>query len=144
MKVALGLTLLVLSSLGSAQQKPEVEQLELIVKAPPGILISRLNPPRLELHSPFDNTILKAKASGKPWPDKPDIYYTKLNPVTWRLDVPAGTKPGTYQAPLKANFSLCSLAQGFCFTTQQVAVFTVQVGSQKENAPVVLTLSKSE
>ena len=141
MKLALVLTLL-LSSLGGAQVKLD-EQLELIVKAPPGILISRLNPPELKLSSPFDNTVLKAEVSGKPWRDKPKFYYAELNPVTWQLKVPAGTKPGTYQAPLEATFSLCSLARGFCFTTQQNAVFTLHVGSQK-NVPVVLTLSQPE
>ncbi len=143
MKLALVL-ILVLSSLGSAQQKLELEPLQLIVKTPPGILISRLNPPRLELSNPFDRAILKAKVSGEPWHDKPEIYYTTLQPVTWQLSVPAGTKPGTYQAPLEATFSLCSLARGFCFTTQQNAVFTFQVGSQKENVPVVLRLSQPE
>ena len=143
MKLVLVLTLL-LSSLGNAQQKPEVERLELVINAPPGILVSRLNPPKLKLSSPFDGAILKAKVSGKPWRDKPKVYYAELNPVTWQLEVPAGTEPGTYQAPLEANFSLCSLVRGFCFTTQQDAVFTVHVGSPEENAPVVLTLSQPE
>ena len=143
MKLVFVLTLL-LSSLGGAQVKAKTEQLQLIVKAPPGILISRLNPPRLELSSPFDNTVLKAEVSGTPWRDKPKVYYAELNPVTWQLKVPAGTEPGTYQAPLEATFSLCSLARGFCFTTQQNAVFTFQVGSQKENVPVVLRLSQPQ
>ena len=143
MKFAFVLTLL-LSSLGNAQQKPEVERLELVISAPPGILISRLNPPKLKLSSPFDGTILGAEVSGTPWRDKPKVYYAELNPVTWQLKVPAGTEPGTYQAPLEATFSLCSLARGFCFTTQQNAVFTFQVGSQKENVPVVLRLSQPQ
>ena len=143
MKLVLVLTLL-LSSLGNAQQKPEVEQLELVINAPPGILISRLNPPKLKLSNPFDGAVLEAKVSGKPWRDKPEFYYAELNPVTWQLEVPAGTKTGTYQAPLEATFSLCSLARGFCFTTQQNAVLTVHVGNPEENAPVVLTLSQPE
>ena len=141
--------LVLVASLGNAQsakQAPkaaEVEQLQLIVNAPPDILISRLNPPLLELSNPFANgAVLNANVSGELWQAKPKFYYTKLRPVTWQLSVPAGTKSGTYQAPLKASFSLCSRSRGFCFTTQQNAVFTLQVGSQKKNDPVVFTLSQ--
>ena len=144
MKLALVLTIL-LSSLGNAQQKPELEQLHLIVNAPADILISRLNPPRLELHNPFaGGAVLRAQVSGKLWQDKPKFYYTRLHPVTWQLRVPAGAKPGTYQAPLEASFSLCSRSRGFCFTTRQNAVFTVQVGSQEKNDLVILTLSEPD
>ncbi len=127
---------------GSAQTPPETETVQLVVETPPDILISRLNPPVLELLNPFESgEVITTNASGELWKENPEFYYVNVAPVVWHLEVPAATELGSYDARIQATFSLCSSTQGFCFTDQQTAVATVQVGSTAENTPVVLELS---
>lgn len=118
-----------------------IEVVRLEVEAAPGILISRLNPPLVELGNPFEpDDILTATADGELYLDDPEFYYARLNPVTWQLVVPQGTAPGRYVAEVRATFSLCSKTHGFCFTDEQKALATVQVGGGEKNATVVFQL----
>lgn len=111
------------------------------VEAEAGILVSRLNPPLLELTDPFTTAVLTATVEGEPYPDDPELYYARLKPVTWQLAVPQGTPPGSYPTEIRAAFALCSKAQGFCFTDEQTALATVQVGG---NETVVVELRQPE
>lgn len=127
---------------GVTQAGTEVVRLE--VEAEPGILISRLSPPVIELSNPFEpDAVLTATVDGEPYPDDPKFpkfYYARLKPVTWQLVVPPGTTPGLYLAEIRATFSLCSETHGFCFTDEQRAPATVQVGEQQKNVPVIFRL----
>lgn len=121
------------------------EAVRLEVEAAPGIMISRLNPPLIELSNPFEpDDVLTTTASGELYPDNPEFYYARLNPVTWQLAVPQGTAPGRYVAEVRATFSLCSKTHGFCFTDEQRALAAVQVGGGTENATVVFKLRQPE
>lgn len=121
------------------QADTEVVRLE--VEAEPGILISRLNPPIIELSNPFEpDDVLTATVDGELYPDDPEFYYARLNPVTWQLAVPQGIAPGRYVAEVRATFSLCSETHGFCFTDEQKALATVQVGGGEKNATVEFQL----
>ena len=116
----------------------ETATVQLEVGAEPGLLISRLNPPRVELDNPFKpGNVLTAVMDGRPYPDNPAVYYARLNPVTWALTVPQGTAPGRYPAEIRVTFALCSKTQGFCFTDEQTASATVQVGGGENEAVVV-------
>lgn len=122
-----------------AQAATEVVRLE--VEAEPGILVSRLNPPIIELSNPFEpDDVLTATVDGELYPNDPEFYYVRLDPVTWQLAVPQGTVPGRYVTEVRATFSLCSKTHGFCFTDEQKALATVQVGEAEENATVIFRL----
>ena len=133
-------------SWGAGQDAPQAATVEttvwLEVEAEPGILISRLNPPVLELDNPFrPGDVLTAVMDGEPYTDDPEAYYARLNPVTWTLPVPQGTASGRYPAQIRATFALCSQTQGFCFTDEQTVSATVQVG---KNATATLRLRQPE
>lgn len=138
-----------LVSWGRAQKAvPPTETLEtvtvrLVVETEPGVLVSRLNPPLIELSNPFGAAILTATIDGEPYPDDPEFYYARLNPVTWTVAVPQGVAPGSYPADIRATFALCSKTQGFCFTDEQTVLATVQVGGE-ENETVVVRLREPE
>ncbi len=145
---ALVVTVMLVSWGGAQQTLTSTETLETVtvrleVKAEPDILVSRLNPPLIELSNPFGAGILTATIDGEPYPDDPEFYYARLNPVTWQLAVPQGTPPGSYPADIQSTFALCSKTQGFCFTDEQSALATVQVGGE-ENETVVVRLREPE
>lgn len=82
-------------SAGQGVTQAGTEAVRLEVEAEPGILISRLNPPLVELSNPFEpDAVLTATVDGELYPDDPEFYYARLKPVTWQLAVPQGTAPG--------------------------------------------------
>lgn len=127
------------AQLSDQYSEPIVVQLE--VEAEAGILISRLNPPSIKLVNPFEaGDILTGKIDGELYRDQPKFYYTRLKPVMWYLRVPDSVAPGSYPAEVRAIFSLCSTARGFCYTDQHKATTTVQVGEKQQNVTIVLRL----
>ena len=130
---------------GQVGAQTETEAVRLVVKAEPGVMVSRLSPPVVELSNPFKTgEVLTATVDGEPSPDDPEFYYARLKPTMWRLPVPEGTAPGRYVAEVRATFSLCSKTLGVCFTDEQNVLATVQVGDEDENATVVFQLRQPE
>lgn len=131
---------------GHAQPPTEAGEtvtVRLEVEAEPGILISRRNPPLIELSNPFGTGVLTATADGEPYPGDPELYYARLDPVSWTVSVPQGVAPGSYPIEIRATFALCSKTRGVCFTDEQTTSATVQVG-RKENETVVVQLRQPE
>lgn len=129
---------------GHAQPTSEAGEtvtVRLEVEAEPGILVSRRNPPLIELSNPFGTGVLIATAGGEPYLDDPELYYARLDPVSWTVAVPRGVAPGSYPTEIRATFALCSKTRGVCFTDEQTASATVQVGG---NETVVVQLRQPE
>lgn len=145
---ALVVTVMLVSWGGAQQTLTSTETLDTVtvrleVGAEPGLLISRLNPPMVELDNPFKpGDVLTAVMDGEPYPDDPKVYYARLNPVIWELTVPRGTPPGSYPADVQATFALCSKTLGFCFTDEQTAATTVQVGGGETTVTLQLRQPK--
>ena len=131
---ALLLTLLVGSSASAEEgvvyaQAGEQAVVELNVETAPDLVINRKNPPVVELHQPFADMPLKAEVTGESWTDEPEVYFERLEPITWQLQVPAETKPGSYQVTIEANFALCDTTLGVCFTEARDIAVTLHVGA---------------
>ncbi len=146
--LTLGLMMVAVFGWSAAQtsgQRGELAVVRLVVKVESGILISRLNPPSIKLVNPFDTgKVLTARIDGVLSRERPEFYYARLKPVTWSLLVPDSVASGSYPAEVRAIFSLCSTARGFCYTDQQKALATVQVGEQQEDTTVVFQLRQPE
>lgn len=115
---------LVLAGFGSfAAAQPSTLQagtVEVVLELSPdeGLLVNRLNPPEVSLESPWKASPLAATVSGEPWAEQPDIYFSRVDPVRWTLNVPAGTAPGRYEAAVSAKLGLCKKDDGFCFVRE--------------------------
>ena len=100
---------------------------ELNVETAPELVINRKNPPVLTLHQPFTEAPLTAEVTGEPWEDEPELYFVRLEPVTWQLQVPEGTEPGSYPVTIEADFALCDNTSGVCFTEAREVAVTLHV-----------------
>lgn len=92
-----------------------------------GLLVNRLNPPEVSLESPWETSPLPAKVNGEPWAEQPEVYFSRVNPVQWTLNVPAGTAPGRYKAAVSVKLGLCKKDDGFCFVREATQTVTLEV-----------------
>ena len=126
---------------GRPEAVPEAVVVQLVAQADPGLLSSRLNPPRLSLRDPFrEGALLRAEVVGAS-AEGPESYYAHIDPAVWRLTVPPEAAPGGYATEIHASFALCSKARGFCFTEARTAKVTVEVGDDLAPVEVVMRLS---
>ncbi len=92
-----------------------------------GLLVNRLNPPEVSLTSPWEASPLPAAVSGEAWAEQPEVYFSRVNPVQWTLNVPAGTPPGQYKAAVSVKLGLCKKADGFCFIREAEQMVSLEV-----------------
>lgn len=103
--------------------------IELNVETAPDLLVNRKNPPDIKLRQPFTETLLTAKVSGEAWAEQPEIYFERLEPITWHLQVPEDTEAGSYPLTIEANFALCDHTSGVCFTEAREVAVTLHVAA---------------
>ena len=133
--VATLLTLLVGSHASAEEgvvyaQAGEQAVIELNVETAPELVVNRKNPPSVKLHQPFTEMPLPANITGEPWTDEPEVYFVRLEPITWQLQVPEETEPGSYPLTIEANFALCDNTSGVCFTEAREIAVTLHVNSE--------------
>ena len=97
-----------------------------------GLLVNRLNPPEVSLRSPWKDSSFPAVVSGEPWAEHPDVYFERVNPVQWTLNIPAGTLPGRYEATVSAKLGLCQSDSGFCFVRRVAQPVALEVTKTHE------------
>ena len=117
-------------------------QVSLEVETSPGLVVNRKNPPVVTLTDFFkEGTFLTAEVTGEPWASDPELYFARLDPVVWAVNVPEAVKSGTYPLTIEANFSLCDTAVGVCFTEQREIAVTLHIGAAGSDKTAKVLLS---
>ncbi len=81
------------------------------------------------LEHPFvSGKILELKPSGQSWTQDPAHYLQTLEPLVWKLSVPATAKTGSYPIKIRALVFACNKALGVCQKHELTATGQVLVG----------------
>ena len=107
-----------------------------------GGLLSREAPSRLTLLTPW------GKVSAQPTGTRPDAeyagYYAAVQPTELRLKVPAGQRPGTYDAQLQADLFMCDQADKICTRRQLDWPVKLRVVAGKAPGPQTVKLRPAD
>ncbi len=107
------------------------------VEAKPNLTFSRGASSGLTLTTPW-GTQQASFRSGTPYEPDPEHYYSRLDPVTLRVNVPTVTKPGGYPVSLNTVLYVCDQAAHLCSVRPAQASGKLTVGLNA--APLTLTL----
>ncbi len=118
------------SASGSATIRVEVE-------SGPDLTFSRGVASELTVTTPWGQQQALLK-SGTLYPADPEHYFSRLDPVALRVNVPAGTKPGAYPVSLKTALYVCDQNIHLCSVREAQASGELTVGRGKK--PLTLTL----
>jgi hypothetical protein len=140
--LALGLTVgLAGSSQGVSHAQPGgVAIIKLEIKPDSDVLFNRLGPSRIRVSNPFGKPLEAGLPQGTPWPQEPGIYDQSVPPLTFRLNLPANTRPGAYPVRLEAELFLCHAIKHVCYRSNLTSSVTLRVGSQGQDRAAVIEI----
>ncbi len=80
---------------------------------PDGIVVNRNEEvqPKVWLELPSGSNIAMDNLVGTQWEEKPDVYWSSVEPATWVLDRP----DEGMNVKIKAELGLCDVGTGFCY-----------------------------
>ena len=107
------------------------------VESRPDLTFSREVPSELTVTTPWGQQTALLK-TGTLYTADPEHYYSRLDPVTLRVKVPAGTKPGAYPVSLKTALYVCDQVAHLCSVRLAQASGELTVGRGAK--PLTLTL----
>ncbi len=102
------------------------------------LLVNHVNPVLVTLHSAFGD--ISQELKGLPWKQKPELYWDRLEPITWQLTIPSETKPGIYPFIISAELALCNYDIGICYLEPIELKGDFDVSKHQENESLRLQL----
>ena len=133
MKITVALLVLGMASASASSSAT----LRVEVETRPNLTFNREVPSELTLTTPWGQQTALLK-SGTRYKADPEHYFSRLDPVTLRIKVPAATKPGAYPVRLNTALYVCDQVIHLCSVRPAQATGELKVG--KDAAPLTLTL----
>ncbi len=123
---------------GAQNVSTKTLELHLIVTADHEILFNHVNPVQFTLSSQYASSTVEA--TGQLHTDNPEIYFQTLEPVVWRLELPANSA-NDLDIDIMAELALCDEAKGICYlqNVEVNEVVDISQATNKQTLPVHLT-----
>jgi hypothetical protein len=110
-----------------------------------GVLFNRAGSSLITVENPFTKKALELEiVKGTPYPKEPDDYFETLEPLSGKIAVPAGTKPGVYPVKLSAEMFLCDGVMKVCYRDLTEGKLELRVAQTGKDAPVILEYARPQ
>ncbi len=143
--VATGATLggWVASNTGIVYAKPNsVATIKLEVQNAKNVLFNRKGTTTFSLSNPFGKALTLGLPEGVKDAIDPEVYYSSIKPLEFKINVPKSAKAGIYPLELKLNFYLCDTNIRVCYKETALAKIELRVGQTGKNMPIVMKLER--
>lgn len=131
------------STAGVVYAKPNtVATIKLEVQNAKNVLFNRKGTTTFSLSNPFGKTVTLGLPAGVKDTIDPEVYYSSIKPLTFKISVPKTAKAGMYPLELKIDFYLCDTNIRVCYKETALAKIELRVGQTGKNTPVVMKLER--
>jgi hypothetical protein len=119
-----------------------VATIKLEVRNAKNVLFNRKGTTTFTLSNPFGQAIISGLPEGIKDTTEPEVYYSSLKPLEFKIPVPKNTKAGTYPLQLEVDFYLCDTNVRVCYKETALANAELRVGQTGKNTPIVMKLER--
>jgi hypothetical protein len=139
---SLGMVLALSSSnAGIVYAKPNsVATVKLEVQNAKNVLFNRKGITTFKLSNPFGNSIVLGLPEGVKDAVDPEVYYSSIKPLEFKINIPKTAKAGIYPLKLEVDFYLCDTNIRVCYKETALAKAELRVGQVGSNMPIVMKL----
>lgn len=131
------------SNTGIVYAKPNtVATIKLEVQNAKNVLFNRKGTTTFNLSNPFGQAITLGLPAGVKDTTDPEVYYSSIQPLEFKISVPKTAKVGMYPLELKVEFYLCDTNIRVCYKETALAKIELRVGQIGKNMPVVMKLER--
>jgi hypothetical protein len=131
------------SKAGIVYAKPNtVATIKLEVQNAKNVLFNRRGTTTFSLSNPFGKTITTGLPAGIKDTTEPEVYYSSIKPLEFKISVPKTAKAGIYPLELKVEFYLCDTNLRVCYKETALAKAELRVGQIGKNTPIVMKLER--
>jgi hypothetical protein len=141
---SLGMVLALSSSnAGVVYAKPNtVATVKLEVQNAKNVLFNRKGITTFKLSNPFGQAISLGLPAGVKDAVDPEVYYSSIKPLAFKINVPKTAKAGIYPLKLEVEFYLCDTNIRVCYKETALAKAELRVGQVGKDTPVVMKLER--
>ncbi len=131
------------SNAGMVYAKPNsVAVVKLEVQNAKNLLFNRKGTTTFSLSNPFGKAITLGLPTGIKDSTEPDVYYSSIKPLEFKIAIPKTAKAGIYPLELNVDFYLCDTNVRVCYKESALAKIELRVGQTGKNTPVVMKLER--
>jgi hypothetical protein len=131
------------SSTGVTFAKPNsVAVIKLEVLNAKNVLFNRKGTTTFKLSNPFGQAISLGLPEGVKDTSEPEVYYSSIKPLEFKIKVPKTAKAGTYPLKLEVDFYLCDTNIRVCYKETALANAELRIGQTGKNTSVVMKLER--
>ena len=107
---------------------------------------NRPAPNLVRLENPFKpgQFLERREFKGIPWPDDAEHYFQSVDPLEFRLPVPANLKAGAYPLKFTAELFVCDKVVNVCFKRTLAVGGELRIGASGRDVPGVLEVGAPE
>jgi hypothetical protein len=116
--------------------------LKLEVLNAPNVLFNRKGITTFKLSHPFGKPLTQGLPNGTPDKTEPDVYYSSLKPLEFKIPIPKKTKPGVYPVKLEIDFYLCDTNIRVCYKESSSAKAELHIGQVGKYVPIFMKLER--
>jgi hypothetical protein len=131
------------SNTGVIFAKPNsVATVKLEVLNAKNVLFNRKGTTTFTLSNPFGKTLTLGLPAGVKDAVDPEVYYSSIKPLEFKINVPKTAKAGIYPLKLEVDFYLCDTNVRVCYKETALAKAELRVGQTGKGTPVVMKLER--
>ena len=129
------------SNVGVGYAKPgEVTVVKLEVRNAPNVLFNRKGTTTFTLSNPFGKALTQGLPTGIKDKTEPEVYYSSIKPLEFKIKIPKTAKPGVYPLNLEVSFYLCDTNIRVCYAEKAMAKAELRVGQVGKLSSIVMKL----
>jgi hypothetical protein len=131
------------SNAGIVYAKPNtVATVKLEVQNAKNVLFNRKGTTMFKLSNPFGKSIALGLPAGVKDTTEPEVYYSSIKPLEFKIPVPKTAKAGIYPLTLEVDFYLCDTTIRVCYKEMALAKAELRVGQTGKSTPIVMKLER--
>jgi hypothetical protein len=131
------------SNAGIVYAKPNtVAVVKLEVQNAKNVLFNRKGTTTFNLSNPFGKTLILGLPAGVKDTIDPEVYYSSIKPLEFKINVPKTAKAGIYPLKLEVEFYLCDTNIRVCYKETALAKAELRVGQTGSNTAIVMKLER--
>jgi hypothetical protein len=131
------------SNAGIVYAKPNsVALVKLEVQNAKNVLFNRKGTTTFSLSNPFGKALTLGLPAGVKDTTEPEVYYSSIKPLEFKIPIPKTAKAGIYPLELKVDFYLCDTNVRVCYKETALAKAELRVGQTGKNTPVIMKLER--
>jgi hypothetical protein len=106
------------------------------------VLFNRKGTTAFKLSNPFGKSISLGLPAGIKDTTEPEVYYSSIKPLEFKISIPKTAKAGIYPLKLEVDFYLCDTNVRVCYKETALAKAELRVGQTGKNTPIVMKLER--